>query len=70
MKLRWTTIRNSMIALAFAGSIGFGLKQATASDAPKPAGCNSFACRAECPGFGGELGPGGPGKPLQCFCCG
>ena len=72
MKQRWILIRNSLAVIGFLGTIGFGVAQATATRAPAApsAGCNAFACRAECAPFGGDLGPGGPGEPLRCFCCG
>ncbi len=34
------------------------------------ASCTQWACRTECAPFGGHLVAGGPGKPLQCACCG
>ena len=72
MKLRWNSICKSVLSLAFVGAMGFGAMQAMASptDSGTNATCNAWACRAECGSFGGELGPGGPGKPLQCYCCG
>jgi len=67
----WKRVRTAVLAIAAVVPMGFGIVQATASTtAPKPVGCNSFACRAECAPFGGDLGPGGPGQPLRCLCCG
>ena len=60
-----------LAAVAVVGALGFGTVQAFATDSgPKPVGCNSWACRNECAPFGGNLGPGGPGQPLVCRCCG
>lgn len=73
MKSRWAAIRNTVIAFAFLGSLAVGARQAVSSDGPAtPEGgsCNQWACKTECAPFGGSLGPGGPGEPLQCRCCG
>jgi len=72
MKQRWILIRNTVAAIGFLGTIGFGVAQATTTRAPvaPSVGCSSFACRAECAPFGGDLVPGGPGEPLRCACCG
>ncbi|MBB6367292.1 MULTISPECIES: hypothetical protein [Xanthomonas] len=71
MKQRWTALRNGMLAAVFLASMGFGAVQATAGDGiEKEAACSAWACQQECAPFGGELGPGGPGQPLICYCCG
>ncbi|MCC4597800.1 hypothetical protein NRY95_21200 [Xanthomonas campestris pv. phormiicola] len=71
MKQRWTALRNGMVAAVFLASMGFGAMQATAGDGiGKDAACSAWACQQECAPFGGELGPGGPGQPLVCYCCG
>lgn len=73
MTTTWIKVRNTVAAIAFAGSIGFGMTQAmatTTSPAPAAGTCNQWACRTECAPFGGHLVPGGPGKPLRCACCG
>jgi hypothetical protein len=71
MKQRWTALRNGMAAAVFLACMGFGAVQATAGDGiEKDAACSAWACQQECAPFGGELGPGGPGKPLVCYCCG
>jgi hypothetical protein len=63
--------RNAILALSVVGTMGFGVLQATASTEPTTrASCGAFACRTECAPFGGDLVPGGPGRPLQCACCG
>ena len=41
-----------------------------ATGAPDGASCTTWACNTECAPFGGDLVSGGPGKPLQCACCG
>ena len=67
----WKHLRNTLLTLSVAGTMGFGIVQATASTPKGPqVGCNSFACHTECAPFGGDLVPGGPGKPLRCACCG
>lgn len=67
----WKRVRTAVFAIAIAGPLGFGVLQATTASAdPQPVGCKSFACRTECAPFGGDLVPGGPGKPLRCACCG
>ncbi len=74
MSKRLKTIRNVIATAIFASAMGFGAMQAIATDASDPGtrywGCNAWACKKECAPFGGDLGPGGPGKPLQCYCCG
>lgn len=74
MKARKVSFRSMIATVAFVAAMSFGAAQAIATDGNSPgtryAGCSSTACRAECPGFGGDLGPGGPGKPLTCYCCG
>ncbi|ALN90563.1 hypothetical protein LG3211_1587 [Lysobacter gummosus] len=53
--------------------MGFGAFQVVAGNGSAPAqseSCDAFACRTECAEFGGDLGPGGPGRPLVCYCCG
>ena len=54
MKQRWILIRNTVAAIGFLGTIGFGVAQATTTRAPAApsVGCSSFACRAECAPFG------------------
>lgn len=66
----WKQIKTTLLAAAVVGPLGFGVLQATASPPAKPVGCKSFACKTECAPFGGDLVPGGPGKPLRCACCG
>jgi len=67
----WKRVRTAVIAIAVVVPMGFGVVQATASTTTsKPASCNAFACQTECAPFGGELGPGGAGEPLRCYCCG
>jgi hypothetical protein len=72
MKDCWTLFRVSALALVVAGGLGLGTRPAQSKPDPaSPQGlCNQTACRAECGVFGGHLGPGGPGEPLQCRCCG
>ncbi|HLL23430.1 MAG TPA: hypothetical protein VK427_14935 [Kofleriaceae bacterium] len=72
MTKTWKTVRNTLAAIAFAGSMGFGVTQAVATtESPDTAyTCGQWACRIECAPFGGHLVPGGPGKPLRCACCG
>lgn len=73
MKKTWITIRNTVAAIAFAGSMAFGVTQAMATtESPNDAAgtCDQWACQIECAPFGGHLVPGGPGQPLQCACCG
>lgn len=67
---QWKRIKTALVTAGVAGSLVFGFVQATAEAETRPAACNAWACRTECAPFGGELGPGGPGKPLQCYCCG
>lgn len=74
MKHRTRALRAALAALLFSTAMGFGAAQVFADDgvrgdAPQAA-CDAWACREECGEFGGELGPGGPGKPLMCYCCG
>ncbi|MGH8084599.1 MAG: hypothetical protein ACREPV_04925 [Lysobacter sp.] len=73
MKHRTRTIRIALAALLFSTAMGFGAAQVFASNGMKgdtQVSCDSWACRKECGSFGGDLGPGGPGEPLQCYCCG
>jgi hypothetical protein len=74
MKKTRMSLRSMLAAAVFASAMAFGTMQAIATDASQPGtqyvGCNSWACRKECGSFGGDLGPGGPGKPLKCYCCG
>ena len=74
MKMRRVSFRSLILGAAFVAAMGFGAAQAVATETGTAGtqyeSCNSWACRNECPGFGGSLGPGGPGKPLQCYCCG
>ena len=73
MKHRTRTLRIALAALLFSTAMGFGAAQVFASNGMKSdtqASCDSWACRKECAPFGGNLGPGGPGEPLQCYCCG
>ncbi|MBN6151754.1 hypothetical protein JR065_15515 [Xanthomonas sp. AmX2] len=71
MKQRWMSLRNGIVAALFLTSMGFGAMQAVAGDgAETKAACSAWACQQECAPFGGDLGPGGPGQPLQCYCCG
>ena len=67
----WKTMRNAAAAALFVGCMGFGAMQAMAEDGEdREASCSAWACAQECAPFGGQLGPGGPGQPLQCYCCG
>lgn len=74
MKHRTRTLRIALAALLFSTAMGFGATQVFADDGMRKdaqqAACDAWQCREECAGFGGELGPGGPGQPLQCYCCG
>ncbi len=74
MKLSKATIRNLLLGVAVSAAMGFGAAQAIATDSAAPGtqheSCSAYACKLECAPFGGSLGPGGPGKPLQCYCCG
>jgi hypothetical protein len=74
MSKRIASFRTLLAGTVFAGAMVFGTMQAIATDASDPGtqyvGCNSWACKKECAPFGGDLGPGGPGKPLKCLCCG
>jgi hypothetical protein len=69
---RWQHLRNALVASAFIGAMGFGTMQAVATDAPADrAACGrQWQCDDECGPLGGHLGPGGPGQPLECYCCG
>jgi hypothetical protein len=72
MKKRKTLFHAALAAASFACALTLGAGQAIATDGTQaPAeSCSAWACRQECGVFGGDLGPGGPGKPLQCYCCG
>ena len=74
MKMCRVSFRSLVLGAAFAAAMVFGAAQAIATETntagTEYASCSAWACRTECPGFGGNLGPGGPGKPLKCFCCG
>lgn len=73
MNKRNRGVRVVLAALLFSAAMSFGAFQVIAGNGAAPApseSCDSFACRSECPEFGGELGPGGPGRPLVCYCCG
>lgn len=74
MSKRTVSFRAMLAGAVFAAAMTFGAVQAIATDGSEPGtqheGCNSWACKKECAPFGGDLGPGGPGKPLQCYCCG
>jgi hypothetical protein len=74
MKKRALVLRNIVAGGLFAAVMAFGAAQAIATNngetGSQLVGCNSFACKKECGALGGNLGPGGPGKPLKCFCCG
>lgn len=73
MKARNRGVRLVLAALLFSAAMGFGAFQVVAGDGAAPSqesSCDSIACRTECGDFGGELGPGGPGRPLVCYCCG
>jgi hypothetical protein len=74
MKKTRVSLRSMLAAAVFASAMTFGAVQAIATDASQAgtqyAGCTSPACKKECGSFGGSLGPGGPGKPLKCYCCG
>lgn len=74
MHTRKVSFRSLVAGALFAAAMGFGATQAIATDGDDPGtryeACNSWQCRQECPGFGGTLGPGGPGRPLTCYCCG
>lgn len=74
MQVRKRSFRTFVAGTMFALMMGFGVSQAIATDADDPGtryeSCSAWACRQECAPFGGSLGPGGPGKPLICYCCG
>lgn len=74
MKARTVSIRSMIATAVFVAAMSFGAVQAIATEGSNPGtqyqSCNNIACIAECEGFGGDLGPGGPGKPLTCYCCG
>lgn len=72
MKTRNRNFRMALAATLFSVAMGFGAFQAFASGGAQSeqASCNAWACRQECGALGGNLGPGGPGKPLRCYCCG
>lgn len=55
------------MAATFLASTGFGAFQVMAVDnaQPKTESCSAWACKAECPEFGGDLGQGN-----VCYCCG
>ncbi|MBB4759150.1 hypothetical protein XarjCFBP7653_15670 [Xanthomonas arboricola] len=67
MKKRWGTLRTALMAATFLASTGFGTFQVMAVDnaQPKTESCSAWACKAECPEFGGDLGQGN-----VCYCCG
>lgn len=74
MKLRSIGFRNVLLGLGVSAAMLFGAAQAIATDSASAGTryetCSSFSCKKECGEFGGDLGPGGPGKPLVCYCCG
>lgn len=74
MKHRTRSVRIALAALLFSTAMSFGAFQVVAGDGAgvqaENEACSAWACRQECQGFGGDLGPGGPGQPLQCYCCG
>lgn len=74
MKQRSRSLRIALAALLFSTAMGFGVFQVAAdsgvSAQPQEGSCDAWACRTECQGFGGDLGPGGPGQGLVCYCCG
>lgn len=73
MKHRTRVVRIALAALLFSTAMGFGAATVFAGNGMRgdtQASCDAWACRAECGSLGGELGPGGPGEPLQCYCCG
>lgn len=74
MMNRTRALRIAVSTLVFSVAMGFGAFQVVANDGTNPrdtqASCNAWACRQECGSLGGNLGPGGPGKPLKCYCCG
>ncbi|MEE5088878.1 hypothetical protein V2H26_02035 [Xanthomonas euvesicatoria] len=67
MKERWVSLRSALMAATFLASTGFGAFQVMAVDnaQPKVESCSAWACKAECPEFGGDLGQGN-----VCYCCG
>ncbi|CAD0358256.1 hypothetical protein [Xanthomonas hortorum] len=67
MKKRWVTLRSALMAATFLASTGFGAFQVMAVDnaQPKTESCSAWACKAECPEFGSDLGQGN-----VCYCCG
>ena len=71
---RRTMLRQLFTGAVFAAAMGFGATQAIATGGDDPGtryeSCTAWACKQECAPFGGDLGPGGPGKPLVCYCCG
>lgn len=74
MQARKRSLRTILASVSFAAMMAFGASQAVATDADDPGtryeSCTAWACKQECAPFGGSLGPGGPGKPLVCYCCG
>ena len=58
-------IRSILFALAVAGSLAFGARQAVATPNEDgiPRACNPI-CAPDCDGFGGEL------RHWGCLCCG
>ncbi len=74
MKSRRISFRSMIATAVFVAAMSFGAAQAIATEGSNPGtqyhSCDSIACVAECGSFGGSLGPGGPGKPLVCYCCG
>ncbi|WP_115563390.1 hypothetical protein [Xanthomonas arboricola] len=67
MKKRWVSLRSALMAATFLASTGFGAFQVMAVNGaqPKAESCSAWACKAECPEFGGDLGQGN-----VCYCCG
>ncbi|MBN7135352.1 hypothetical protein A7A76_01505 [Lysobacter enzymogenes] len=73
MNQRKRGARIALAALLFCAAMGFGAFQVVAGNGAAPEQsnyCDHVSCRAECPDFGGDLGPGGPGRPDVCYCCG
>lgn len=66
MKRSKFSLRKLLVAVAFAGAMGFGAMQAVASGTAEKAQANScsWVCESECPGFGGSYIAG------VCYCCG
>lgn len=74
MQTRKVPFRALVMGALVAAAFGFGATQAIATETgdigTRYESCSAWACKQECAPFGGDLGPGGPGKPLQCYCCG